>query len=353
MQVIPPIIIDDTKLTSTTVPETVAATYSAGTTYAEGDRAGLAPVYGSAQTVYESLSDGNIGNALTNTTFWKPVGDVYPVYNSGSSCDIGGIVTDLANHRLYESLVNANTGNALSDTTKWKDIGPTNRYAMFDYLRSTQTSVPLTFTVVITPGKRVNSFALAGMVANSYSLSVSSVSGGGVVYTSSGSLNERDTRTWSEYFFGEFGTQESIVFFDLPPYSDNIVTLTLTATSGNVALGAFIVGTYAWLGDTELQAQSDVLNFSTIERTIDGEAILTQRRNVPKTMQRVWCNKTDVNRIKKVREDLNATPAIWYAVADDGDGYFEILSILGIYKQFIIDAAYPENAVITLELEEV
>jgi len=64
MRVIPKLPITDARLTSSTVPELVAATYAGGTTYAAGDRVGLAPVYGEAQIVYESLQAANIGHAL-------------------------------------------------------------------------------------------------------------------------------------------------------------------------------------------------------------------------------------------------------------------------------------------------
>jgi len=351
MRVIPPISI--TSITSSTVPEEVAATYNAGTTYATGDLVGLASTYGAAQTVWRSLQDSNTGNTLAEGAWWTEAGDVYPVYNSGSSCDTGGIVTDLASHSLYESLVDSNTGNALSDTVKWKYIGKTNRWRIFDYTRNNKTSVPLTFTVVFAPGQRIDSIALAGVVANSYSITVTSVTGGGTVYTSSGSLNTRNTLTWSEYFFGEFGTMPSIALFDIPPYSDNIVTVTLTSTSGQAAAGALVVGTSVYLGGTQYRAVSDVLNFSSVERDADGNAILTQRRNIPKTRQEVLSDKAQVNKIIEVRKELNATPAIWYGIDNTADGYFEAVSILAFYRDFQINLTYPENAILSIELEEV
>lgn len=355
MQVIPPVPMLDANLTSSTVPEDVAATYAGGTTYDTGDRAGAAPVAGSAQVVYESIQDSNTANALSDTDWWKPVGSVYPTYDGGTSYALGDIVSSVSTdvHSLYESLAASNSGNALTDTTKWQYIGKTNRWKMFDYTRNAKTSVPLTFTVVFAPGKRVNSIALAGVVANSYSISVSSSTGGGVVYAASGNLSTRETTTWSDYFFGEFDTMPSVVFFDIPPYSDCVFTVTLTATSGNVELGALVVGTYIYLGATQYTASSDVLNFSTIERDIDGNAILTQRRNVPKLRQTVLCDKSNVNKARMAREDLNATPAIWYGIDDSTDGYFESLAILGIYKGFEINIGLPEKAELSIELEEV
>jgi hypothetical protein len=351
MKVIPPIEI--TSVTSSTVPEEVAATYNAGATYAIGDLVGLASKYGDPQTVWRSKQNGNTGQALADGVWWQNAGIVYPVYNSGSSCGIGGIVTDLANHDLYESLVVGNTGNALSDTTKWKYIGKTNRFRLFDYSRNNRTSVPLEFTVVFAPGKRIDSICLDGILANSYSLSVSSAAGGGVVYTSSGSLNTRIVRTWYEHLTVPFTKQPSLFFFDVPPFSDCVVTLTLTSTSGNAELAALGVGRFVYLGKTQYGAVSDILNFSTVERDSDGNAIMTKRRNIPKSRQTVFSDKGDVDKIMETRDLLNAETAFWYGIDDATDGYFESVSMLGFYRDFQINVSFPENAVVTFELEKV
>jgi len=100
MEVIPPIEITDARLTSTTIPEEVATTYAGGTTYSDEALAGLVSVYGAAQIVWRSLHASNTGNAQSEGAWWTKAGEVYPVYNSGSSCDIGGIVTDLSLTRL-------------------------------------------------------------------------------------------------------------------------------------------------------------------------------------------------------------------------------------------------------------
>lgn len=353
MQVIPPTEITTAKLTSSTVPEEVAATYNGGTTYALGDLSGAASTYGSPQTVWRSLQNGNTGNAQVEGVWWTEAGTVYPVYNSGSSCGIGGIVTDLATHSLYESLVVSNTGNALTDTTKWEYIGKTNRWRMFDYTRSQPTSALGSITVVVAPGVRCDSFAITGLAGSSYSLSVSSTTGGGVVYTSSGTLSTRETLTWSDYFFGTFGTKESIAFFDIPLYSDSVFTLTITATSGNAECGAAVFGRYIYIGETQYSAVSDTLNFSTVERDEDGNAVLTQRRNIPQTQQTVWADKERVNKVRMARRDLDSVPAFWYGVAENDDGWFETFALLGVYKEFVINAALPEKAILSIKVEQV
>lgn len=358
MKVIPPITaaavtILEAMLTSSTIPEAEAPTYAGGTSYAAGAYAGPAPVAGQAQAVYISLQSGNIGHAQNDSLWWKFVGYVYPAYDSGTTYAAGNVVTDLTNHLLYESLVAGNLDQALTDGTKWLLLGPTNRWAMFDIQRNTQSVQDGSFTIVITPGQRCNALGLAGIVGNSYSLTVSSVSGGGAVYSKSGTLNNRQTLGWYDYFFGEFSTQESLVFFDIPPFMDAVYTLTITATSGNVGLGAFVLGSAVDLGDTQWTAESDVMNFSTISRDSFGNATLVARRNVPKTNQVVICPKSRVNKVRALRDELNAIPAFWCGVDDGSDGYFDSLSIVGVYKKFSIRVDTAAEAEINLELEEI
>lgn len=353
MRVIPPVTVTAALLTSSTLIETTPSAYNAGTTYAAGDLVYVGTV-GLALTVYESLQAGNTGHTpASSPSWWEDVGEVYAEYAGGTTYAAGDIVQVAATHLVYESLVGSNLGNAVTDATKWLEIGPTNKWKMFDLLRNTQSTQPGAMTVVLTPGERINSLALFGLVANAVTITVTSVFGGGTVYTRTVDLNEREVFDWYDYFFADFSTQPTVVDFELPPYSDAVITVTITATSGNVSCGGLVIGNYVYLGTTKAAAESDVLNFSSVTRDDFGNSEMVQRRNVPKTNQDVVCDKSRVNSIRAVREALNAVPAVWSGLDDDSHGYFESLFILGYYRRFSINLAYAENAVISLELEEV
>ncbi len=353
MRVIPPIIITDAMFTSSTVVETAPAAYAGGTTYAINNTASVAGAAG-LLTVYKSLQNGNIGHApASSPTWWQSLGETYQLYSGAATYALADRVIDAAKHLVYESRVAGNIGNPLTDTTKWLEVQATNKWALFDNTRNTQTTVPLTFIMVFAPGVRCNSLSLSGLVANSFSLTVTSAAYGGTIYSASGSLNTRETLGWYDYFFGPFSTKKSRVFFDIPPYTDAIFTLTLSVTSGNASCGACIVGSHIYLGDIQWDAVSDTLNFSTITRDAFAKATLVPRRNVPKTKQVLDVAKARVNQIRAVRDLLNATPAYWSGLDNDADGYFEAVEIVGVYKQFTIDLKNAVNAKIVLELEEI
>lgn len=349
MIVIPPVAIAPT---TTTVPEVAAAAYNAGTTYALGNEVSVAGAAG-LQTQYRSLQNSNTGHTpASSPTWWVNIGDVYQAYNSGTTYALGDRVQDNANHLIYEALTAGESGNALTNTAKWLEIGPTNAYAMFDTLRSTATTAPSSISVTITPGQRVDAIAVLGLVANS--ITITEDSGVTEVFSETIDLNTREVFDWYGYFFNQFTTQGAVARFAIPPYSNGVITVTATATSGNVSIGAVVVGLQEYIGAVQYSAESDVLNFSTVDRDFDGNVnTMVQRRNVPKTVQSIYLDKARVNRVRAVREELNAVPAVWSGLDDDAHEYFESLLILGFYKRFSINLRQPTVAVISLELEEI
>lgn len=385
MRVIPPIVVTEAMLTSSTAPEPGVgeAAYASGTTYALGDKVILGSL---SSTVTITIASPGVVSWATNglpdgtpvvltTTGALPTGltasTVYYVVNRASGTfqlaatpDGAPIVTTGSQsgthtataqvHRRYESLAASNTGNppAIDDGTKWLDIGPTNRWACLDLLRNTATTFPASpGTMVITPGRRVDSIGLVGLVADSVTVTVtvSAVT----VYTHTEDLSTREVVTWYDYFFAPFTYKSALALFDLPPYSNGVITVTLTRSSGLPELGGLVLGLNVYFGRTLHDAENDALNFSKVERDDFGNATLIPRRTVPKVKSATRCMKSAVNKIIAARVALNAQPALWSGLDDTDSGYFEPLLILGYYRQFTVTMDRPDEALVSLELEEV
>lgn len=305
MRVIPPLAIDDSRLTDSSVsePDTGEAVYNALTTYSVDQR-----------------------------------------------------VISTSTHRTYQSLSNSNTGNPLpvypaTLTNYWIDVGPTNKWAMFDLLRNTGTTVASPLTVVITPGQRIDSIALVGLVATSVQIIVTVDAA--IVFDQTTTLSTRVVTDWYEYFFSPFTYREAVANFSLPPYTNGVITINIVNATGNVTCGGVVIGQSVYLGEALVDAQNDATNLSTIERSTDGTTVLVQRRSVPKTLQQVRFGKAIVNRLIRVRTDLNAVPALWSALDDQEAAYFEPMLILGVYKRFTVNMDLPDHGLLELELEEV
>jgi hypothetical protein len=387
MRVIPPVTITEAMVTSSTAvePGVGEVTWASGTAYALGDNVilgapsstvtitiaspgvltwashglpdativvltttGALPTGLTASTVYYVV------NSTTNTFQLSATANGAPIVTTGSQ---SGTHTATAQvHRVYESLQAANTGHPpalAASATWWLDVGPTNKWAMFDTLRNTATQVASPLTVVIRPGQRVDSIALLGLVADTVAITVTSVTGGGTVRSYSASLSTRQVSSWYTYFFAPFSTKPSVVLFDLPPYTDAIITVTLTRSSGYVSCGALVLGTSVYVGRVLHQAENDALNFSEIDRDTFGTAILTPRRTVPKINVPARFTKANTQTLIDLRTTLNAVPAVWSGLDADDDGYFGAFLILGVYKQFKLNADQSEDGLASIEVEEI
>jgi hypothetical protein len=351
MLVIPPIAITDALLISSSVVEVAAPLYVPGTTYTLNAEVSIAGIAG-LMTVYRSLQNDNSGHPpASSPTWWVSRGDTYQAYSAGVTYPLGDRVNDNTNHIIYESLAAGNLNNPLSNEIKWLPVGPTNKWAMFDTLRNAPSIAPSSITVTIAPGVRFDAIALMGVVANSATISINS--GGAVFYAQTIDLNTRETFDWYSHFFKVFGTRPSVALFDIPPVTDAQITVTLTATSGNVKLGALVLGSKVFIGDVQYEAESDIVNFSSVTRDTFGNNVMVRRRNIPKTIQNIWLDKPLVNVVRELRAALDQTPAVWSGIIDNTDGYFESLLILGFYKRFSINLKFVLHAVISLELEEI
>lgn len=313
---------------------------------------------------------------MTRVTVPVPIGDAQllstnvPVlapgeanYNPATTYPIDAQVVNPLTHRKYQSLQAGNVGKPLPvyparKTDWWFDVGVTNQRAMFDLERNTQTvgvNAPTggsSIVVQVTPGVRCNTIGILGMEATDVEIEVRKPDGT-LVYSYSENLIIRTVLDHYMYAYQPFETRSSTVRFDLPPFTDAVISIRISSFRDNCKCGSIIVGTYAYIGDAKYDAEADDLNFSTIDRDLYGTATLVPRRAVPKLNMQLSLAKKYVNRVRDIKRVLNAIPALWTGLDDTTDGYFDILLILGIYRKFSIRAQAANQAGIDLELEEI
>lgn len=362
MRVTIPVEFTPAKVISSTATEVHnPAAYVAGTTYGLGAIVKVAADF----KIYESILPGNVGNTpSTSPLWWRVLGPTEDAWAVGTTYALGATVS--YNRRCYESLVAGNVGNTPPlypeiQTEKWFDVGPTNRWASFDLNSNTQTVTNSPMTIVFAPGERINTLGIAGMEANQLQVSATSVLGGGTVYPNANTtsatgifdLNTREVRDGYDYAFEPFSTIPSNVIFDIPPFSDIIITVTISSSSGNVKCGSIVAGTYIYIGQVLHHATADSLNFSTVERDIYGTATLVPRAAKPKTSQTLKLPSNRLNKVMAAKKALDAKPALWTGLDDSTSDWFEMLQILGIWKEFAFEADSYNMVEITLSLEEI
>ena len=288
---------------------------------------------------------------LTSSTIAEPdTGET--AWNAAASYVLGDVVIRTTTHKKYENiLAGIDAGVPESTPTRWIEIGSTNRWAMFDTLRNTQSIKASPVTIVLTPNSRIDSIGLLSVDADSVDISI--MNGAELVYTATRELNTRDVLGWYDYYFAPFKKVPNVVFFDIPPYSTTVITITFTSVS-DIKLGAIILGNQADLGKAIHGVSSEELNFSRIEREVTGESILIPRRSVPKINIQSVATPSQLNSIRDTRANLNAVPAVWSGLDDKlNNPYFDTVLLLGVYKKFEINMNNSQMIDINLDIEEI
>ena len=357
------------RLTSTTLPDvpTASGAWSSGSSY---PTAGVIVSRATTNSIYRSLvaitSPSSItpeDSVLSTSPVWTEIGSA--AWVSGTNYTPGQKVFRSSTQRVYLCLVNTTPVNTMTPETLssggvnyWADAGPSNKMAMFDYLRNSASKAQTTINVRLTPGQRVSTVTLVGL-KNVSSIRVKADTNvthlntdTSLDYDATQTLTERQSTSWYDYFFDPITYSKSAVFFNIPLDTNIIIDITLTGS--NIECGGCVIGYAEFIGTVQRGATNDVINFSSVTRDAFGNATMVQRRNVPKTNQTLFLDASQVNTVRRVRDQLNAVPAVWIGLDPTSDQYyFESLLIVGFYRTFTISIDNPVGVMINLELEEV
>jgi hypothetical protein len=347
MKFITPTTVTTAMLVSSNVQETPPAAYAGGTAYASGDTVSTGTV-GGVITVWESLQAANTGHTPSSSpTWWKQIGTTYAAYAGGTTYGLGDIVLSASTHRLYESLSAGNVGNALTDATKWIDIGPTQQWAMLDTVIGTVASRATPITVVIDAGI-IDSLALLDLSGTDVTVTLTDGAGGPTVFTHNYPLEDsQDVLDWYDYFFAEIIPATTLIVRDLPPYASGRLTVTINAAT-TAACGTLVIGKLADIGATLANPQVSIQDYSRKETDQFGSTAVVERAYAKKVESRFWFDSSRVDYVARKLAAVRATPVVW--LADDGDIY-ESLIAFGFYRDWGIDITYPNYSEASISIE--
>lgn len=280
---------------------------------------------------------------LTSTS----VADTVAAYNAGTTYALGQQVRSDATHRVYESLANSNLGNALTDVTKWLDIGPTNPWAMFDSLNSTQTTAADEIEVVFEPGSRVDVIGLLNTNATSARV-IAEDSIDGTVFDQTFSLvSDSGIVDWYTYFTEPIEVETDLVVTGLPAlYSGLTFTVTLLYAGATVACGALVAGLAKVAGVSLAGASTGILDFSRKSTDDFGNVSITERGYANKGNFRIVAENSNIVSVQRLLSEFRAAPALYV-----GSENFANTFIYGFFRDFSIAIEQPTQSIISIELE--
>lgn len=268
----------------------------------------------------------------------------YTAWASGTTYSIGQKCISTTTHRIYESTQNTNLNHdpTTDDGTWWLDIAPTNRWAMFDSVIGTVTSVGTgPITVTVDPLESYNMLALLDLVATSVQVEV--VLDATTIYDKTYTMDDRRiTGGWWGYFFEPLDRQSTLVVEDLPPFGE--VTVTINGT----ACGTFLVGREFVIGKTLAKPKVGIVDYSKKDTDTFGNSIVVKRSFAKRYEADVICDSVRVDGIATKLAEVRATPTLY--IGDDRYSYESLLAY-GFYKDFNITIAYPNFSECALTVE--
>jgi len=246
----------------------------------------------------------------------------------------------------YESLVAGNTGNALTDASKWLDLGATNRWAMFDNVNGTTTTVasPINVTVAVTG--RADGVALLGMSGESVQVIVRD-SGSTIIYDETTSLiSDSGVSSWYDYFSEEIAYITDLVITDIPLYTNPTVQVIITSGSGNVSCGTMVVGQVRELGGTIYGAKAGIQDYSRKETDDFGNYTLVERSFAKRSSSKIVCDNAQVDAIFSLLAQYRATPVVWV-----GTDTYSHTWLFGWARDWAIEIVIADKSYLSLEIE--
>jgi len=297
MRVIKPITVTDSKLTSSTIPEPDAG-----------------------ETVWAPYTSA-VGDRRINTT----------------------------THRIYEATV-ASTDDPIDGISEtpptWVNVAPTNKWAMFDAVNSTQSSETTQLIVEVNDDKIVNSiagFSIEG--ATSINVTVTDPISGVVYDRDIDMVDNFAVADWYYYYFSPIVNINEFALLDLPAYP--AATIKITINGNNIKLGSLIFGNQLVLGVANYGTSVQLLDFSKKEADEFGNIVVTKGRSSKLVDFDVSIEKNRVNYVFGVISSITTMPSVW--VGDDGTSSPTL--VFGYYRDYQNNISTPTitDATITVE----
>jgi hypothetical protein len=255
--------------------------------------------------------------------------------------------------RMYEALVDVPAGvepgaEAVTESSpaKWLDLGAINRWRMFDDRVESQTAQEDTVSVSIRPGQVVNSLALLNLDAISATVTMTDAVEG-VVFEREESLVDAGVTNWYDWYFSPIGRRSDIVVLDMPAYGTADVSVTVNASSGEIAaVGHLVIGSVVDIGVAQYGTNVGIIDFSRKERDVFGNTLIVERSFSKRAEFDVWLPNNSLGIVQRLLASLRTQPVVWI-----GEESLEGTIVFGFYRDFDITISGPEfsDAIINVE----
>ena len=276
--------------------------------------------------------------------------DDYAVWASGTTYNIGDRVIVISTHKIYESLIGSNLGNdpTTDDGTKWLTLGATNRWKAFDQKIADHVSNTTSIEYSITPNSNTTAVALFGLVGISANVTVTDPTEGEVYNTTISLIDNRNIVDWYTYFFEEQVQRQEAQFLNIPPYINGVVDVTVTHNTGDTAeLGQLVFGFLSDIGLTSYGTAISIEDYSRKETDAFGNFIVVERAYSQLADFDVKFPTANARKLQRTLAEFRATPIVYIGSDDVSYG----TTIYGFYRRFDLTLETPSYSFGAIEVE--
>lgn len=245
-------------------------------------------------------------------------------------------VISTTTHRVYRSVIDGNTSNPETDDgTNWVDIRATNRWRMFDKTIGSQ-STGNDVAITLDPSTVFNTVAGLNITgAESINVTVTDPLDGEIYNKDIDMVDNGAVTDYYAYFFEPIVAIKEFALFDLPPYPNAEIGITITGTG--VGVGEILTGRQVVLGVTQYGTSWKPSQFGLRERDDFGNYTVNIIATTDIMDYNVKILKSDFAFVRSVLTSLGSDPTLWSATTEGGDGTL----VYGYYDNINVNFSSP------------
>lgn len=240
-----------------------------------------------------------------------------------------------------------NVRKPLDDVLSWKKIGSSNEWACFDYYLNTQSEakeeISLTFSCF-----GAKALYIAGLEAKFLKIEVLDARNAKVIEERNYKLYGQTIRSWSEYFFGNWGRKyKHNIYYERTTFTRNVIFRVRAWGIENIKIGSIICGDLLDLALT-LYADNSVsmLDFSKVQSDEEGRTQLTKGHFKRTNAFNVLVPDSEMDSVSYELAELRGT-AVVFIIANN----YEALINFGFLKNHEIVFSKVGQSIVSIEIE--
>jgi len=287
---------------------------------------------------------------LISSTIAEPDTGRGEVAWSAGTYDTGDRVIKVSTHKLYECVADPSTTDdpevgVLKTVPTWVIVSPTNKFAMFDTVISTQSFGDDELIFEFESTSITNS--IAGFnIQNATSINVTVTDQiEGVVYdVDIPMIDNSDVADWYSYYFSPIIRIKRFFKLDLPAYRGATIKITIVGT--DLKVGDFIFGSQIVLGQANYGSSVQLLDFSQVTEDDFGNIKVTDGRKARLVNFDLTIQRSKVNYVFNTLTELTTVPSAWIGDDETDDPTL----VFGYYRNFQNNISTPTITDATIEI---